>query len=210
MEQRQLERIGGKVATLIREGWPDREHREKRLGILIGSSTTFYGFDTAVLEAESTSPIRWMNLGTDGGNAEDCYRVARLVLRSEIRPDVIVLGLHQEMLPRTTNQCVRDSTTLNLENLVLQLSRGRLKPAFGNLCDNAVAVVNRVFPRRSHTAYHFQQVAPEVKIRAFRRLGIGVDRLFLADADAWKSPRFLTRKKGVPRSPRKAPSFLRR
>ncbi len=197
IEDGQQERLGGKVAALIREGWADRGRPGPGLGILIGSSTTYYGFDPAVLEAESPVPIRWLNLGTDGGNAEDTCRIARMVFRSGIRPDVVVLGLHQEMLPRTTKNCVRDPTAPRLDDLEHHLSEGNVRSAFGDVCGVTLAAIGRVFPRRSHTTYHVRQAAIEAKIRGFRLLGVSTDGLFAADADAWKSPPALKRKGGV-------------
>ena len=181
------EEIGAKLAALVREGWGTRGPSSPGLGVLIGASSTRYGFDPAILEAGSASPMRWINLSVEGSNASDVYRLARMILPSGIRPDVIVMGLHQEMLPRSVN-FLEDETSLQLDDLKLDLSQGDLLTGFEDLGHLAVAAINRAFPGRRYVTYLYREIAIEAKVKNFRRIGIGVTGLFTPDPTPWKPP----------------------
>ena len=75
----------------------------RKIGVLLGSSSTVYDIESTILDVEAGTPFRWLNIAAGSGNVEDCYRIALLLYSSGLEIDTVVCGVHPDMLARTEN-----------------------------------------------------------------------------------------------------------
>lgn len=94
----QLEKSGAQVSGVelaMRRGDPDKH---TGLGVVLGQSTAMRGIDPDALESAGGLPGRWLLINGFGSSFVKLHYYAQTFLASELRPGVVVLGLHETML----------------------------------------------------------------------------------------------------------------
>lgn len=92
------ERIWGRMAAVDRLYKRGQLPSDTRLGVFIGVSTTAAGIERKYLDAEATAADRWIVLSGAGLSFENIENVMHPVFYSSLKPTVVVLGAHPQML----------------------------------------------------------------------------------------------------------------
>src|ERR1700728_2644013 len=62
IEVGQYEEIGQRLAGISREMKTDSWSGPRKIGVLLGSSSTVYDVESTILDAETGTPFRWLNI----------------------------------------------------------------------------------------------------------------------------------------------------
>ncbi len=94
----QLERVGAQVAGVELQMGRKLPGTQPGFGVVIGQSTTFRGIDPLILEQKAGPRKRWLLINGFGSSFVKLDYYAQTLLASKLRPETIVLGLHETML----------------------------------------------------------------------------------------------------------------
>ncbi|GAB4185772.1 MAG: hypothetical protein Kow00105_00180 [Phycisphaeraceae bacterium] len=93
----QLELMGAQVAGVELEMRRPGENQPP-FGVVLGQSTTLRGIDPAILQQQAHPPMRWLLINGFGSSFGKLYIYAKPLLASHLKPDTILLGVHETML----------------------------------------------------------------------------------------------------------------
>ena len=176
------QRISGVISQPGGHGSPSEA---PPLAVLLGSSATKYDVDARILDGER--PCRWLNLGTNAANVEDCLSLAQLLYSSGLKIDTVVLGLHPEMVART-EVFLADATTLDLAGWRQRLAIDGWRGALTEI-DLLLAVVKgSLFPCTRRTCYRVREGAEMIRTSLLLRLGMGLKSIYRPTPDPWAVP----------------------
>src|SRR5947209_3948483 len=95
--------VGGRIAGVAARARSGQGEDLANLGVILGSSAVGMGLDPRSLEAEAGPkvPARWLSLYANGANLADLHDLAGLLFASDLRPRLLVLGIHPGLLARS-------------------------------------------------------------------------------------------------------------
>src|SRR5687767_4962904 len=97
LSREELLKFGGRVVAV--SGERRKEVQPAPLGVILGFSTAREGLVPEMLDVVRTGQrIRWLNLAGSGGSFYELAFYVRPLFESELRPQVLVLGVHSVWL----------------------------------------------------------------------------------------------------------------
>jgi hypothetical protein len=178
--------VGGRIAGALAQERASGAQGPSDLGIVLGSSAVGMAIETDRLEAEAGPkvPSRWLSLFANGANLEDIDHLAELIFGSDLRPKLLVLGIHPGLLARSDDY-LTDRLTIDTGVLDAELAARHLLLAKKELAALSVVPLNRAFPNRTRISNRVRGLASLAKRRMFAAMGLGLDTLFRPDPDPW-------------------------
>jgi hypothetical protein len=173
-------RISGAIADLRRgKVSPD-------VGVVLGASAVGMAIDPAMLESSGDPriPGRWLSLYANGANLDDLRGLAELVLGGELRPRLLLLGIHPGLLARSDHY-LSDDARLDPKPLLEALAAGRIRDAKDEFLTLMAIPLNAAFPQRTRIGHNSRVLVIAAKRRMFARLGLGADSIYAPDRDPW-------------------------
>lgn len=110
------ERIWGRVSALDHLYRSGQLPRDTRLGMFIGVSTSATGIERQFLDERATAADRWIVLSGAGMSLENIENVMHPVFFCSLKPSVVVLGIHPQML--VGESYLGDEPTVDPERVV--------------------------------------------------------------------------------------------
>jgi hypothetical protein len=180
---------GERLAGIAREGIP----AGARFGALLGSSTLHTGVDPTVLDSDVAPPLRWFHLNGNGTTGSVLDTMAGLLLRSRIRPEVVVFGVNLGMMAEDegyVDSRLRDETGFHYPPLRQYLVEGKLKLLLAEAMENGVTAVgvtlNRALPGRNRISTNAQYLALRARMALFAALGVDTEAIFSPMDRPWE------------------------
>jgi len=140
------------------------------LGVLLGSSTTKFGVDPRILEEKDGLPRRWLNLCGWGSSISRLKGIAELLYLSDLRPDVVVIGMNPYFLIGQHYRAERREAMRRTGNVI--------KPWVW------------VYDNRLMANHLFRLALHRVRLGLYRALGFDFSAIFPARGDPWGPERY--------------------
>ena len=183
----------GRIAGVVRRGGP------ARLGLLVGSSSLDWGVDAARMpRMDESRPMRWLSIAAMGSTIEDNARMASMVFRAGLKPEVVVLALGPASLASRIN-ILDDPTSPDLAVLREHVSRRHPVLVKEDLEGYLLLPWNRVFPNRSRIGRWARVMLFDARLDLFAALGHGPEDLGPPLRDPWSALPWWT--EGIHESP---------
>ncbi len=180
-----IQDVGSRLAAAERDGL--RPDGATGLGVLVGPSSLKWDVDPAALPLSLAGRhLRWLSLHANGANGLDSLRMGRYLLRSRLRPQVVVLALGPQSL-------ATDLTTLaNPRSPDLHSLAGELGPfGFARMLMQSSLLIpqNWACPNRTRVGRWVRFGLLDARVDLFNGLGYGLDAPFAPADDPWSPVR---------------------
>lgn len=183
MEMTQYQEVAQKLAgVVIQARGNNPPNQAGQVCVLLGSSSVMHAVDGGILDAGT--PWRWLNLGAKQGNVEDCYRLAQLVFSSELKIEMVVLGLHPNMLSRNP-EFLAEERRFDAASSWKAIKNKGWRGALTEI-DRLVSVAKSLtFPYATRTNYRVREAAKSIRTLLLLRLGMGLESIYNPATDPW-------------------------
>jgi hypothetical protein len=178
------ERAGKRVSGVIHR----YEAPENRLGVLLGASALECGVDPRVLGPDDEIPLRWLTLNGYGSSAQDLEGMADIVLRSGLRPEVLILAMSPGMLARSETYLSPrdgDEPAAGSSALSRHISTRQWRALALELACIPRGILRSAFPERKRVCFRVRAVAQQTRMKWLRALGFEADVIFAPEAQPW-------------------------
>jgi hypothetical protein len=167
--------VGRRIAGAVRQGTKEGES----LAVLLGSSSLEYGIDPTVLPGE----YRWLSLFGHDLNIDDLKECAELLDRSPLKPELLGLVINAGMLAQPTDASSSRGSGKGQADRPGGTDRSTLP--WLDVESRVSIALEMVFPGRSKLNLFARRRVFQAKLQFFESIGVGVNSLFLPDADPW-------------------------
>ena len=176
--------VGGRIAGVSARARKGEDLTD--LGVLLGSSAVGMGIDPKILEAEAGTdlPGHWLSLYANGANMADLRGLAELLFQSDLRPRLLVLGIHPGLLARSDDY-LTDRLSFDTNSLRQELAAKHLIAAKEELEALSAVPLNWAFPNRTRISNLTRGLASSTKRQVFARFGMDATSLYPAEPDPW-------------------------
>ena len=179
---------GSRLAGILREQARETKEKDKRLGILLGSSTLQDGIDPTILTADSTNSMQWFSLFCHGLNMLDLRNVSDLFFKTDLKPDVVILGVTPGMFATEDNYFDVMWEEAGLSQVAKYFLAGNLDLLNKSIKNTTLIAFERMLPNREWINHYARRNMNDFRLEFFHKLGFGVESLFAPLADPYVVP----------------------
>ncbi|HEV3004514.1 MAG TPA: hypothetical protein VGX78_08625 [Pirellulales bacterium] len=176
------EHIWTRVATIDRLYHRGQLPPDTRLGIVVGVSSAQTGIERRILDANETAANRWIVLTGTGASFENMEKVMRPVFLCRLKPAVVVLCVHTQMLvgePYATEE------PLGKTQAVVGRSRRAIESNLLLSTFLRVLKAHWVIRHQAIVAHFLRERIYEFRLCVFRAVGVHAEALSRPAPEPW-------------------------
>ncbi|HUY32675.1 MAG TPA: hypothetical protein VMV69_07815 [Pirellulales bacterium] len=175
--------VWSRVAAIDRMHHRGQLAADTRLGVVLGVSSTQAGIQRRILEAAATEANRWVVLTGAGLSFENLASVTRPVFFCSLRPSLVVMCVHPQML--VGEGYFADDETPTMPGVVGRAQRGRRASPWAALGVVRLLRAHWIVKNHVGVGYYLRSLMYELRLWVFRAAGVSAEALFPAAEEPW-------------------------
>jgi len=173
---------GPQIAGVVKEGYAGG----RPIGLLIGASHQVFAIDQALLESEVQPRLKWLRLTVYVGTTCEIEQIARLLIKNQIRPAIVLLNFSFRMLARSERYRKFDATDIvafDWRSMAEDLRAMRLRALKADAAILVGNAFNTVFADRVRINYRLNDRLVRMRMAFLEQCGQGIIAEY---APAWQ------------------------
>jgi hypothetical protein len=180
-------RCSSQISGVVKQGYAGG----KPIGLLLGASGQAFAIDRSLLEAEVNPHVKWLELTIYAGTPCELEGQARRLIKSQIRPAIVLVNIALKMLARSETYRKFDTIDMiriNWSNISADFRSMRIRALESHLESLVSNAFNTLFADRTKINYRLNNQLVRLRTFVLDRCGQGIRADYAPAEHPWDDP----------------------